>query len=123
MECSKSYEFVEPYIMYPATTLEQSGPDGLYFDWVGLCTNGTLTFGREVGTKSEIVLSFEYYSDQPSRKSKPVFHSSPNLEVYWKNADRYMEGLAKNSPRLYARVLDMLLRNKFSTDRFDTNIL
>ena len=112
--CEKSYDFLEPPVAFPADPTEQSRPNGLHFSWVGLCKNGTLTFGKESGTSCEVVLSHEIYPDT----TKAVFHSSPDLDKYWKCVDEYMENIFNRKPLLYAKIMDMLTRNKFPTERF-----
>ena len=107
MECKKSYDFVEPPLVYPKEIFEQSRNDGLYFEWVGLCKNNTLTFGKESGNSCEILLSFEIYPDNNAIKK---FHSNPNLSEYWKHARNYLQELKKVTPQLYYEIVDLLIK-------------
>ena len=106
--CKKSYDFIEPPLIFPDNSIQQSGPKGLYFDWVGLCKDGTLTFGRETGDKSEIILSCELY---PDGSEELVYHEKPDVKEYWKYAEKNLTVMRYKNPQLYAKVLDLLDRN------------
>ena len=113
--CKKSYNFIEHPIIFPEDPYKQHYPDGLRFSWVGVCKNGTLTFGKETETSCEIILSYEIYPDDGK---KAVYHSNPDLDKYYKYAKEYMELVYNKEPLLYAKVLDMLARHNFSTDKY-----
>ena len=98
----KSYDFMEPPLFFPSDTLQQSGPDGLYFDWVGLCKNGTLTFGRETGDNCKILLSCEIYPENG------CFHEDYDLREYWKSATKYLRLLKELNPQFYYQILDLM---------------
>lgn len=108
--CEKSYDFIEPPLMFPSNPIEQAGPKGLYFDWVGLCKDGTLTFGRESGDKSEIILSCEFYPDD---SGKLVYHKEFSSDKYWEHVSKNLTVMRYKSPQLYAKILDLLDRNNF----------
>lgn len=111
----ESYDFMEDPLLFPDNPIEQLGPDGLYFDWVGLCRNGTLTFGKEFGRGSEITLSFQIYPEGITDKA--TFHDKPDLNRYWVHALGYMNKLSQRAPKLYAQILDMFVRHNFPIDK------
>lgn len=110
VSCKESYDFIEPPLIFPDNEIEQIRPNGVYFDWVGLCKNNTLTFGRESGDSCKIVLSFQIYPEDGVEK----FHTQPNLEEYWNCAKKYLIMLRELSPPLYYRILDLLTKHNHS---------